>query len=215
VAVALFLPRCHCREGALRIRLSACRSKQLCSAMGGKRQPGPLLKEQQPRHLLDEQRYPASPFRPPPSATRGGWQALQPRAAPDGRPASVLCFERGRRCGKEIPPRTASCLRPARGRWRPSAGRAGAGPLIITVTNLCKNLAETYNKAGSTTTATSTGRNCVRSTEDRSLCHPLGAAAMVAPTTVTIDFKSALQIRTRNSGTCKPKEPSLKEAART
>jgi hypothetical protein len=41
-----FFPRgaCRCREEALRIRLSACRSKQLCSVMGGKRQPGPLLK---------------------------------------------------------------------------------------------------------------------------------------------------------------------------
>ena len=78
---------------------------------------------------------------------------------------SVLCFERGRRCGKEVPPRTASCLRPGRGRWRPSAGQSGAGPFIITVANLCKiwprRTTRTF-KAGSTTTATSTGRNCVR-----------------------------------------------------
>jgi group II intron reverse transcriptase/maturase len=62
-------------------------------------------------------------------------------------------------------PRTASCLRPAQRRWRPSAGRSGAGPFIITVTNLCKTLPRRTTrtfKAGSTTTATSTGRNCVR-----------------------------------------------------
>ena len=52
---------------------------------------------------------------------------------------SVLCFGRGRRCGGEISPRMASCRRPVRGRWRPSAGRSAAGPFIITVTNPAKS----------------------------------------------------------------------------
>ena len=52
-----FFPRgaCRCREEALRIRLSACRSKQLCSVMGGKRQTGPSEGRHRTRRLFSHQ----------------------------------------------------------------------------------------------------------------------------------------------------------------
>ena len=78
---------------------------------------------------------------------------------------SVSVSERGKRCGKVISPRTASCPPPARRHSRPSAGKSGGGRFISAVTSPCKNwptcTTRTF-KAGSTTTATSIARSCVR-----------------------------------------------------
>ena len=58
---------------------------------------------------------------------------------------SVSVSERGKRCGKVISPRTASCPPPARRHSRPSAGKSGGGRFISAVTSPCKNLANMYN----------------------------------------------------------------------